>query len=70
MSYNISDRKFKDWQMMKEQFRQEFESGCAMLRMQKDWWQSHRSVWQYIDYFNAQCYRMMDEAFGRGWNER
>lgn len=55
----------KDFEQMLNTFREEFHNGCDTLRMQKDFFQSHKSVFRYIDWFIAHWNRMIEEQYGR-----
>ena len=57
----------KEYEHMLNTFRDEFLNGCDTLRMQKDFFQSHRSVFQYIIWFDAHWSRMIDERYGKRW---
>lgn len=54
----------KDFEQMLNTFREEFHDGCDTLRMQKDFFQSHKSVFKYIDWFRAHWNRMIEEQYG------
>jgi len=55
----------KDYERMLNTFQEEFHNGCDTLRNQKDFIQSHKSVFKYINYFMAHWNRMIEEQYGR-----
>ena len=55
----------KDFEQMLNTFREEFINGCDTLRKQKDYFQSYKSVFKYIDWFMAHWNRMLEEQYGR-----
>lgn len=55
----------KDFEQMLNTFCEEFNNGCETLRKQKDFFQSHKSVFKYIDWFMAHWNRMIEEQYGR-----